>query len=60
MKKMNKSINEGIEKIIQDPMFAGKTIIKDMLPFKMSTVILDFAEPLLKKFDLCNWVEPLI
>ena len=41
----NKSSNcDGIKKIIQDTKFAGKLILKDMLPIKMSTVLLDFVK----------------
>ena len=51
----DKSSNgDGIKKIIQDPKFAGKLILKDMLPIKMSTVLLDFAKPLLDKTDFSN------
>lgn len=54
MPKKKQGTGEGIGKIIQDPRFAGKFIMKDMLPIKMSAVLLDFAKPLLDKIDLSN------
>lgn len=54
MPNKRQGMGDGIERIIQDPRFAGKFILKDMLPIKMSAVILDFAEPLLDKIDLSN------
>jgi len=54
MSNKRQGIDEGIEKILQDPKFAGKIILKDMLPIKTSTVILDFAKPLLDKIDCSN------
>ena len=39
------SDNAGIEAIIKkNPVYAGKYIMKDMQPVKMSAVILDFAK----------------
>ena len=47
--------NAGLEEIIKkNPIYAGKYIMKNMLPVKMSAVILDFAKPLLDKTDLTN------
>jgi hypothetical protein len=50
----NSSGYEGIKKMLNNPLFAGKTVLKDMLPVKQSTVILDFAKPLLDKIDMSN------
>jgi len=44
----------GINEMLKKPEFARKTILKDMLPVKQSTVILDFAKPLLDKIDMSN------
>ena len=54
MPNRSQSTGGGIERILQDPKYAGKFILKDMLPVKMSAVILDFAKPLLDKIDLTN------
>ena len=43
---------EGIKKMLENPVYAGKFVMKDMLPVKQSTVILDFAKPLLNKIDI--------
>ena len=52
---VKQSDNAGIEAIIKkNPIYAGKYIMKDMLPVKMSAVILDFARPLFDKTDLTN------
>ena len=45
---------EGIKKMLENPVYAGKIVMKDMLPVKQSTVILDFAKPLLVKIDMSN------
>jgi hypothetical protein len=45
---------EGIKKMLENPVYAGKLVMKDMLPVKQSTVILDFAKPLLDKIDMSN------
>ena len=54
MPRNKQNSNEGIKSILKDPRFADKIILKDMLPVKMSTVIMDFAKPLLGKIDLTN------
>jgi hypothetical protein len=43
----NKWLGESLKNIMQDPLYAGKTVVKNALPKKMSTVLLDFAKPLL-------------
>ena len=42
---------KSIHKMLENPIYANKLILKDMLPVKQSTVILDFAKPLLDKID---------
>jgi len=55
MSDKKQSENAGIEEIIRkNPIYSGKYIMKDMLPVKMSAVILDFAKPLFDKTDLTN------
>jgi len=54
MRIISSDSNEGIKKILLNPIFANKTILKNMLPIKMSTVILTYAKPLIDKRDMAN------
>jgi hypothetical protein len=50
----NSRLDEGLKEMLKNPVFEGKTIVKNMLPVKQSTVILDFAKPILDKIDMSN------
>ena len=54
MNKKNKWLDAGIERITNNPAYtnANTTILKNALPEKMSSVLLDFAKPLLDEIDL--------
>ena len=54
MSDQNSNGYEGLKKMLRNPVYAGKTILKDMLPVKQSTVILDFAKPLLEKINMSD------
>jgi len=52
----NKWLDAGIESILKNPAYskASTTILKNMLPQKMSAVLLDYAKPLLDVIDLAD------
>ena len=54
MPSKNSSGYKGIVEMLKNPVYAGKIVQQDMLPVKQSTVILDFAKPLLDKIDMSN------
>jgi hypothetical protein len=43
--------DKGIDSLAANPVFDGKIIVKNILPQKMSEVLLDFAKPLLDETD---------
>jgi hypothetical protein len=56
MDDKNKWLDAGIENMLKNPAYAksNTTILKNMLPQKMSAVLLDFAKPLLDAIDLSD------
>ena len=54
MPKTKTWLDKGVENITRKPGYAEKIILKNMLPQKMSEVLLDFAKPLLDSIDLLN------
>ena len=56
MDSKNKWLDAGIEKMLKNPAYAkaNTTVLKNMLPQKMSAVLLDFAKPLLDMIDLSD------
>ena len=50
----NSHLDEGLKEMLKNPVYEGKTILKNMLPVKQSAVILDFALPILDKIDMSN------
>jgi hypothetical protein len=56
MDDKNKWLDAGIKNMLKDPAYAkaNATIVKNLLPQKMSAVLLDFAKPLLDITDLSN------
>ena len=56
MDNKNKWLDAGINNILKKPVYekANTTILKNMLPQKLSAVLLDFAKPLLDITDLSD------
>ena len=56
MDDKNKWLDAGIENMLKNPAYANAntTILKNMLPQKMSAALLDFAKPLLDALDLSD------
>jgi len=56
MADKNKWLDAGLENMLKNPAYAksNTTILKNMLPQKMSAVLLDFAKPLLDITDLSD------
>ena len=56
MDDKNKWLDAGIENILKKPAYSksSATILKNMLPEKMSAVLLDFSKPLLDVIDLSD------
>ena len=50
----NSHHDEGLKEMLKNPVYEGKTILRNMLPVKQSAVILDFAMPILDKIDMSN------
>lgn len=46
--------DEAVARITARPEYAGKTILKNALPNKMSETLLDFAKPLLDEIDMSD------
>ena len=54
MPKNKTWLDNAVERIASKPEYAGKTILKNALPQKMSGVLLDFAKPLLDGIDMSD------
>ena len=54
MPKNKTWLDNAVERIASKPEYAGKTILKNTLPQKMSGILLDFAKPLLDAIDMSD------